>query len=115
MRIWIATLLGLVACSSEARPPIPPLADHLPPDVREGKKAFDQRVKASFPVGSRESDAIAALARQGFKVTAPSTGGLRSADFEKNGGICETIWSVRWHAKDDTISEIFGVYGLRCP
>jgi len=115
LRIIPAALLLSTSCSGDTRLPLPPLADGLSADVRQANAVFDQRVKTAFPVGSRESDMVATLASQGFEIGPPLPDTRRGADLIRRGGICQTLWSVRWQATGGTITDIFGVYGLRCP
>lgn len=76
---------------------------------------FDRRVKAAFPVGVSEQQAVSSLKEAGFKITPAGSDGYASADLKRGNMVCQTIWSVRWKADAGAIREIFGVYGHRCP
>jgi predicted small lipoprotein YifL len=108
-------LSSLSACGSVAPTSLPPIADKLPSDVRDAEPEFDRRVKAAYPVGSHEENAVAGLRRAGFEVSSRASDGYRSADIKRGDAICQTIWSVRWKAVAGRMSEVFGVDGFRCP
>ncbi|MCJ2182040.1 hypothetical protein MTR62_04885 [Novosphingobium sp. 1949] len=113
---FITMLVGLAtACSSASNQPLPPIADRLPADVRVAERAFDQRVKAAYPAGSVEKIAIAELAKNGFEISPTGPDGYRSAYIQRGDAICTTLWSVRWNAKANSITQAFGVFGHRCP
>lgn len=113
---FITMIFGLTtACSSASSQPLPPIVDKLPADVRVAQKVFDQRVKAAYPVGSAEKIVIAELQKNGFEISPPGPHGYRSADIQRGNAICTTIWSVRWKAEANSITEAFGVFGHRCP
>ena len=113
--IAILALGFTAACGDTSWSRLPPIADGLPPDGRGAEMLFDQRVKSAFPLGSRESDVVSALAKDGFAISPPSADGFRTADLKRGDLICQTIWSVRWVAKAGVIREVFGIYGSRCP
>ena len=114
--LFITMIFGLTtACSSASNQPLPPIADKLPVDVRVAQKVFDQRVKAAYPVGSAEKTAIAELQKNGFEISPLGPDGYRSADIHRGSAICTTIWSVRWKAEVNSITEALGMFGHRCP
>ncbi len=107
--------LGITAaCSGPANLPLPQIADRLPSDVRAAQVAFDQRVKTSFPLGTPETNVVASLRKSGFEIGPQAGDGYRSANIERGGGVCKTLWSVRWKAKTGLIANMVGVYGLQC-
>ena len=113
---FVLMLFGLTtACSNASNQPLPPIADKLPADVHVAEQVFDRRVKAAYPIGSAESTAIAELKKSGFEISPMGPDGYRSADIQRRDAICTTIWSVRWKADAMSITEAFGVFGLRCP
>ena len=105
----------LAACSNATFPQLPPIADKLPPDVRDAEPEFDRRVQAAFPVGASEQQTVSSLKETGFQISPAGSDGYASADLKRGNMVCQTIWSVRWKADAGTIREIFGVYGHRCP
>lgn len=114
--LFITMVFGLTtACSNASNQPLPPIADKLPADVRVAQTIFDQRVKAAYPLGSTENIAIAELQKNGFAISPLGPDGYRSADIQRGNAICTTIWSVRWKAEANSITEAFGVFGYRCP
>lgn len=94
-------------------PRTPNLGKGLPSSVVEGEREFDRRVKAEFPVGSREADLIAQITAAGF-VLDRSGAKWRSATL-KRGLMIKTLWSVRWRASGAEIEEAWGVYGFIAP
>lgn len=105
----------LVMCSSlsgcgSAKPEI---GRGLPSDYAEAEPLFNQRVKDRFPPGTDEKRLMDDLQEQGFEVL-PRPGGISDATF-KSGWIVQTIWSVRWRAKDNRVIETWGVHGGRGP
>jgi hypothetical protein len=107
--VLIASIL-LFAC----KPAEPQIGRDLPSTYAEGEQVFDRRVKVRFPAGTSEQSVIAELHRQGFRLL-PTREGVRDATFIRDEWIFQTIWSVRWRAKDGRIQEIWGVYGGRAP
>lgn len=113
--IVILALGFTAACGDIFSSRLPAIADGLPADGRGAEMLFDKRVKSAFPLGSRESDVMSALAGDGFAISPPSADGFRTADLKRGNLICQTIWSVRWTAKAGVIRALFGIYGSRCP
>ncbi len=96
-------------------PRTPELGRHLPSNFEEGEREFDQRVKAHFPVGTHEAEVVMALRRQGFRFDPASPlDSCKSASI-RQGIVIQKLWSVRWHATDARIAEIWGVYGAVAP
>lgn len=93
-------------------PRTPLIGRNLPSNYDEGERIFDERVRATFPIGSSEAALIQALRRQGFSV---DPGPRWASATIKRGLIIKTIWSVRWRAEADRVREIWGVYGAIAP
>lgn len=112
----IAIIFCIVAaCSCASSQPLPAVADDLPSDVRLALRVFDHRVKAAYPVDIGEAGIIAKLREDGFVIGSKGIDGYRTAEINRGNGICRTIWSVRWKAETDNVTELFGVYGHQCP
>ena len=94
-------------------PRTPHLGRDLPSKYAEGEKSFDERVKARFPIGTREADLVAELRNQGFSIDRDSAD-CKCAT-KTRGLIFRTLWSVRWRAKADRIEKVWGVYGVMAP
>ena len=100
----------LAACQQK----VPEIGRDLPSNYAEGEQIFDQRIKARFPAGTDEKQAIEELQGQGFQLS-PSMEGVRDATFIRKEAVFQTIWSMRWRANDGKISEVWGVYGVKAP
>jgi hypothetical protein len=85
----------------------------MDPRFSNGEQQFKQRVQARYPIGSSQKRLLADLKMQGF-VANVRPGDLSSAELRRFIGCGDKVWSVRWRAIGDTITEIFGVYGAVC-
>lgn len=94
-------------------PRTPALGRDLPSNYAEGEKAFDERVKATFPIGMSEALLLQELRNQGFRCNASSPE-CKSATVTQ-GLIFRRLWSVRWRAKEDQIEDVWGIYGVIAP
>ena len=93
----------------------PVLGRDLPSNYAEGKKVFDGRVKAKFPIGMAETRFIEELRNQGFSIDPTPEGWDHMSATIIRGLIFRTVWSVRWRAGADRIQEVWGVYGVIAP
>jgi len=112
MRCVFLSLVGgslLSGCGSGG----PEIGRGLPAKYAEAEPLFDQRVKDRFPLGTDEKRLIEELKNQGFEVL-PTYDGVKDATF-KRGWIVQTIWSVRWRANGNQVTEVWGVYAGRGP
>ncbi len=92
---------------------LPPIAQGMDSSFSTGDAQFKARVRARYPVGSSEKRLLADLRAQGFTADV-RPGDLSSADLRRFIGCGDKIWSVRWRATGDRITEVFGVYGAIC-
>ena len=117
LRLLAACLLALTLSACVTAPPI---GQPLPPAFKDANAAFDLRVKAKFPVGSAQSDLLAELAREGFKVTpcADPTGQgcdyQHFASWRRAGAACDRNWQIVWNADGAVISKVEGRYYSTC-
>jgi hypothetical protein len=92
---------------------LPQIAQGMDSTFSKGDEQFKRRVRARYPIGSSEKRLLADLRAQGF-VADIRPGDLSSADLHRFMGCGDKVWSVRWRATDDRITEVFGVYGAVC-
>ena len=93
-------------------PRTPSIGRDLPSNYDEGERAFDERVRARFPIGTSEACLVKELRSQGFSIVFSP----KMADATITRGlIMKTIWSVRWRAREDRLEEVWGVYGAIAP
>jgi hypothetical protein len=111
---FLATLGSLLF---RLRPLAPEIGRDLSSNYADGKKVFEARLKARFPVGTSEQALLDELRRQGFERLPdhPGLGDFKSATFCRNELIFRTIWSVSWRSEGGRILEILGVYGCIAP
>ena len=116
MRPLPAVLVVLVGLSGCATPP--PIGARLPRNFEQATAAFDQRVKTRFPVGSPESDLLAELKREKFKIgPVHDRSGRFSNDAIRGGGIgltCNLQWEILWRSVDAKIVETAATYYATC-
>ena len=105
----LSALLVLAGCGRA----VPELARGLPAEYAEGKKIFDARLKARFPMGSDARAMAETLRQQGFAVLVTPQGG--SAHFSDKALPVSNVWNIGWTAKDGRLAGIWGVYGGRGP
>jgi hypothetical protein len=109
----IIALLGvcLVACKDTP----PPIARDLPEDAYAAIVAFDQRVKARFPVGSDEAALRAEVARERFVITTDrDSPTIFIATYEHNDFTCRVDWTIQWRADGGKIVDIGAKYWPTC-
>lgn len=92
---------------------LPPIAQGMDSTFSKGDEQFKRRVYLRYPIGSSEKRLIADLQSQGF-VADIRPGDFSSADLQRFIGCGNKVWSVRWRATSDRITEVFGVYGAVC-
>jgi hypothetical protein len=83
----------------------------LPANFADANRAFDERIRACFPVGSSESLLRDELRAEHFKITAvtPSRSSGYQFSAEHGGSIipaCDLEWTVYWDADDGRIVRI---------
>lgn len=109
----------LAACGAETPDcgaDLPEIARGLPPDFAEGEAVLNARLRSRFPIGTPEKALVAELRKQGFPMPpVRDSEGNAYADSTCDGVISQTIWSVRWRAKEGRIVEIWGMYATRAP
>jgi hypothetical protein len=103
--------LSLVACKVVP----PPLAYDLPRDTDAATTAFDQRVKARFPVGSEEGALWAELVRERFVIRASQESPPTFiATAEQPELYCRVDWTIYWHEDGGKIVDIGARYSQTC-
>ena len=110
-----AAAAGLLLILGGCTRPIPEIGRGLSQTVPEGQDAFDERVKARFPVGSASTEIVKALLAQGFEESSSPQVRLRTFDYRNGGFPVHTLWSVRWREKEGRVTEIWGVFGHTGP
>ncbi len=107
--------LALSACAT----PGPRLGRDLPANFADANRAFDERVRARFPVGSSELLLRDELRAEHFKIGAVTPKGSAGYQFnaEHGGSIipaCDLEWTVYWAADDGRIVRIGASYYATC-
>jgi hypothetical protein len=110
----IPGILMVVLLSACAGSP-PAIGSHLPGSFSEASNAFDERVKARFPVGSDETALRAELAREKFVVSADkdSASGF-VARYHADELVCGASWVIRWSVAEAKVAAIGGTYREVC-
>jgi hypothetical protein len=109
--IVLSLALYLSACTDSP----PAIGSHLPGTFAVASDAFDQRIKARFPVGSDEDALRAELVRERFVVAHDKDSALSfSARYHANELVCAADWVIRWSAINGRISDIKGSYKEVC-
>jgi hypothetical protein len=85
--------------------PPPELVRNLPRNYMEARAAFESRVTSRFPIGSRQSDLVAELRRQGFSLY----DGTR-AHFTQRDLVCTREWSINWQADSQARLQSIGTF-----
>lgn len=111
LALFLSSLLG--ACGS-ALGLTPEIGRDLPATYAEGEVVFNQRIRQRFPLGSSEASMVSELQRQGFR-RLPAYGDFEDMTFTRSEVVTETLWSVRWRARETRITEIWGIYGVTAP
>jgi hypothetical protein len=111
MRRYVLLAAFTSVCICGCTEPPPPIARDLPPGTSPDT-AFDQRVKSQFPVGSDESNLVAELRRESFKVTYSSSHSSATRDIE--GLPCRRIWTISWSAQTGKITDVTGNFREIC-
>jgi hypothetical protein len=90
----------------------------LPRNFKQANAAFDQRVKTRFPLGSPESNLLAELKREHFKISpVDDRSGRFSHDAIRGGNMgptCNLQWEILWRSADAKIAEIAATYYATC-
>ena len=96
--ICILSLLLLAGCARE-----PPIGRDLPTDYGGTNPAFDERLKARYPIGSLATALRGELRKEGFDIVDHdfTDGYQESAEFSISDLVCKTSWSVYWSADND--------------
>jgi hypothetical protein len=107
----LALVLDLSACTDSP----PAIGSHLPGTFAVASDAFDQRVKARFPVGSNEAALRAELARERFVIAQDQDSALTfSARYHASELVCGADWVIRWSGVDGKIVSIGARYKEVC-
>jgi len=109
--VTVALVLGLSACFDSP----PAIGTHLPGTFAVASDAFDQRIKARFPVGSDEAALRTELAREHFVVNQDKDSALSfSARYHASELVCAANWVVRWSGANKKIVSIGASYKEVC-
>jgi hypothetical protein len=116
MRLPVASIIVPVTwCLAACAASPPPIGAHLPGVFREASDAFDQRVKARFPIGSDERALRQELAKQKFVISRkPESPFSFSARYTANELVCRADWDIRWSIFGGKIESIGAGYGETC-
>jgi|HubBroStandDraft_3_1064219.scaffolds.fasta_scaffold308701_2 hypothetical protein len=111
MSIIVLVTSCLAACAGSP----PPIGAHLPGVIREASNAFDQRVKARFPIGSDEGALRQELAKQKFIIRRkPEAPFSFSATYTASELVCRADWDIRWSMFGGKIESIGAGFGETC-
>jgi hypothetical protein len=115
---YAAVLLGLLALSA-CSTPRPRLGRDLPANFADANRAFDERIRARFPVGSSEGPLRDELRVEHFKISAltPAAGQGFGFSAQRGGEIfpaCDLTWTVLWSADAGRITRIGASYYATC-
>lgn len=95
--------------------PPPPLGYDLPEGASAASAAFDQRVKARFPVGSDEGALRAELVRERFVIRTTEDSPVTSiATYELPDAACRVDWTIQWREDAGRIVDINAKYSPTC-
>jgi hypothetical protein len=116
MRLRLALIHVLVTwCLAACADSPPPIGAHLPGVLREASDAFDQRVKARFPIGSDEHALRQELAKQNFVINRnPESPFSFTARYTANELVCRADWDIRWSMFGGKIESIDAGFGETC-
>ena len=127
----VATLLSVAAVSScmtwlwielktfdeKSNPPPVPLTSDLPREIVKMSPAFDEKVKARFPVGTPIAAMGSELRQQEFMRWDWSDlpGQEHHAVRYDGGGFCKSVALVYWRSdENDRLTSIRGEYQVTC-
>jgi hypothetical protein len=116
VRLSTASIIVLVtwrlaACADSP----PPIGAHLPGVFREASGAFDQRVKARFPIGSDERALRQELTKQKFVISrSPESPFSFTANYTANELVCRAHWDIRWSMFSGKIGSVGANFGEIC-
>ncbi len=115
--LFLAFAFGLRMVWFGAEAPLPPLLQDLPDSRSEAdQQILFARLHKQFPAGAGESDMIAELRRQGFRLAKPTE---RVATYDRPAGIndkCRRSGNVRWSADaNGKLTDVTGGYYQHCP
>lgn len=98
--------------------PTPPIARGLSSTIAMSEQQFEDRVEATFPLGSSEAEMIETLERQGFTRQEADFGGdvgrLPYMGVSLPRGFCGVNISIYWEAEQGRLTEVRGNYGVTC-
>jgi len=101
----------LAACADSP----PPIDAHLPGVFKEASGAFDQRVKARFPIGSGERALCQEIVKQKFVISRKAESPFSfSARYTANELVCRADWDIRWSMFGGKIESIDAGFGETC-
>jgi hypothetical protein len=110
----VVGLFGVLALAGCKDLP-PPLASDLPQGGDAATAAFDQRVKARFPVGSDEGTLWAELVRERFVIRASEESPPTLIATQVQPQLyCRVDWTIYWHEDGVKIADIGAKYSQTC-
>jgi hypothetical protein len=109
-------ILVLLASALSACAGAPPaIGSHLPGPFSAVSGAFDQRVKAQFPIGSDETALRAVLTQERFVIIRDRDSPFSfTARYGASELVCRADWTVRWSVFEGKIATIGGGYQEIC-
>ena len=112
--LLMAAAFGVGRLGAGARS-LPAIVATLPGDEAQFSRAFDERMRDRFPVGSSEDALVDYLAGERFAPEWRRRDGANAAAFVWSGLLCAKIVRVSWRA-DATgrLTEVNGAYESRC-
>jgi hypothetical protein len=109
----LAILITLILSACADSPPA--IGSHLPGSFSVTSDAFDQRLKARFPVGSDEAALREAMMQQRFVITRDTDSPFSfSAKYVANELVCRADWVIRWSVFEGKVAAIGGSYKEIC-
>lgn len=95
---------------------LPTIAATLPGDVSQFSSELDARIRARFPLGTREEGLIAFLADEGFTPEWRRGADANAGYFLRKGLFCWERVRVIWRADEQgTLTEVGGAFQGECP
>jgi hypothetical protein len=114
---WLRRILAMVitlivsACADSP----PAIGSHLPGTFSVASDAFDQRVKARFPIGLDETALRAQLTQERFIIRRDEDSPFSfSANYHANELFCAADWVIRWSVFEGKVAAISGNYKEIC-
>jgi hypothetical protein len=112
--LLMAAAFGVGRLGAGARS-LPAIVATLPGDEAQFSRAFDERMRDRFPVGSSEDALVDYLAGERFAPEWRRRDGANAAAFVWSGLLCAKIVRVSWRADAaGRLTEVSGAYESHC-